>query len=71
MKHDLTIKKADALRGYANQAALARALGVTRQAINKIPDDGSLSERLTGRFRLLIKPANADQANPTANHKAS
>ena len=38
-----------------NQAALGRALGVTRQAINKLPE-GSLPEWMDLKLRFVIKP---------------
>ena len=38
-----------------NQAALGRALGVTRQAINKLPF-GDLPEWMDLKIRFVIKP---------------
>lgn len=39
-----------------NQAALGRALGVTRQAINKLPT-GDLPEWMDLKIRFVIKPS--------------
>lgn len=51
-----SISKEQALALYDNNgAALGRALGVTRQYINGLPD-GELPERLALKLRFLVKP---------------
>ncbi len=50
------ITKQEAVAAYdGNQAALARALGVTRQAVNAMPD-GPLPERYALKLRFVLKP---------------
>jgi DNA-binding XRE family transcriptional regulator len=76
MEKNLSISKSDALRLYGgNQAALARAVGVTRQRIHKIKPDGDLPERLALRLRFVTRPDAFDRRGnlrtPTANHKTS
>lgn len=57
MNDTIRVTKAEALALFeGNQAALGRALGVTRQAISKIPDDGDLPEWMALKVRFVIKP---------------
>lgn len=57
MNDTVRVTKAEALKHFdGNQAALGRALGVSRQAIDKVPDDGDLPERLALKFRFVVKP---------------
>jgi DNA-binding XRE family transcriptional regulator len=50
------ISKSQALAAYANsQADLARALGVSRQAVHKLPD-GPIPERWELKLRYELKP---------------
>lgn len=59
---DETISKEKALALYdGNQAALGRALGVTRQYINKLPD-GPLPEWMDLKIRFVLKPDGTDPA---------
>lgn len=56
MNETVSVTKAEALKHFKqNQAALGRALGVTRQAINKLPD-GALPEWMALKFRFVIEP---------------
>lgn len=53
---DTEITKSDALAQYKNQAALAEALGVTRQAVSKYPYGPPLPELWQMKLRFLLKP---------------
>ena len=51
-----TITKSQALALYENNgAALARALGVSRQAVHKL-DDGPIPERWALKLRYELRP---------------
>lgn len=50
------ITKSDAIKAYGGNASrLAKALGVTRQAVHKIPD-GPLPERWELKLRFVLLP---------------
>jgi hypothetical protein len=52
----IEITKEEALAAYAgNQAALGRALGVTRQAVHAMPD-GPIAEGYALKLRFVLKP---------------
>lgn len=56
MTETARITKEQALALYdGNQAALGRGLGVSRQAINKLPD-GALPEWMDLKLRFVLKP---------------
>ena len=55
------LTKQSALDLYdGNQAALGRALGISRQAINKLPD-GPLPEWMDLKIRFVLKPGSLGQ----------
>lgn len=54
--NEITVSKEEALAAYGgNQAALGRALGVTRQAVHALPS-GPLPERYALKLRFVLKP---------------
>lgn len=56
MDAPIEITKAEAVDAYGgNQAALARALGVTRQAVSAMAE-GPLAERYALKLRYVLKP---------------
>lgn len=56
MDTNISVSKAQALDLYGgNQAALARALGVSRQYISRL-DDGDLPEWMALKLRFVLKP---------------
>lgn len=63
----IEITKEQAVAAYGgNQAALARALGVTRQAVSAWPD-GLIDERHALKLRFMLKPeVFGDQPAPAA-----
>lgn len=53
---DIQITKEQAVAVYGgNQAALAKALGITRQAVNAWPS-GPIDERHALKLRFVLKP---------------
>ena len=61
---DTEITKSDALAQYKNQAELAKALGVTRQAVSKQPHNAALPELWQMKLRFLLKPEIFGKAPP-------
>lgn len=56
MDNQIAVSKAKALSLYdGNQAALARALGVSRQYINRLPD-GDLPEWMALKLCFVLNP---------------
>jgi len=56
MSNHITVTKSLALALYGNNgAALARALGVSRQRISKLKP-GQLPERMALKLRFVLKP---------------
>lgn len=56
MEPQIIISKTDALQAYGgNGAALARALGLTKQAVSAMPE-GPLLERHALKLRFVLKP---------------
>lgn len=52
----ISISKQQALAAYDNsQSALAKALGVSRQAVHKLPD-GDVPERWALKLRYELRP---------------
>lgn len=56
MNNPISVSKAKALSLYdGNQAALARALGVSRQYISRLPE-GELPEWMALKLRFVLRP---------------
>ncbi len=52
----MDIQKAEAIGMFRNKAQLARALGITRQAIDRWPDDKPIPEKHALKIRFVLRP---------------
>jgi hypothetical protein len=68
---DKPITKAQAIAAYdGNAAALARALGVSRQSVHKLKE-GPLPERWTLKLRYVLLPQVFAEPAPPADREAA
>ncbi|WP_440221860.1 hypothetical protein ACQQ2N_12255 [Dokdonella sp. MW10] len=64
------IQKSEALAAYdGNGAALARALGVSRQYVNKLPE-GPVPELWDYKLRFVLRPDLFPAASPVSGEAA-
>lgn len=52
----MDIQKTEAIGLFRNKAQLARALGITRQAIDRWPDDRPIPEKHALKIRFILRP---------------
>jgi hypothetical protein len=57
-----TISKKDAIGMFRNKNRLAKALGITRQAIENWPDDMPIPEKQALKIRYQLRPELFDAA---------
>lgn len=68
---DTTITKAQAIALYdGNAAALARALGVSRQSVHKLKE-GPLPERWSLKLRFVLRPDAFAEPSPAPDREAA
>ena len=53
---EIKITKREAVAMYRSQAALARALGISKAAVSQWPEDGSIPSPQAMRLRYLLRP---------------